>query len=324
MFPSAESANVEIEQLRAQLAAALGTIEQSDRARRHGLLMQAFIDGSDLLAWLKDERGRLVWANRPWFEQFGLDEDKALDKTDFELFASAEAQRMRALDLEVLGGHVPVTGLERTLDADGRERCWRVVRFPFHDSQGSRFVGGIADDDTTRTRQHEEAHRQSITDGLTGLLNRRGFDALAEPELLRAQRRGSSCTLVFIDLDGLKGVNDRLGHAAGDAIISLAAMILRKTFRTTDILARIGGDEFAVFAPDTDGAAESIRKRLGLAVAELSANPILEAQFGFSVGLMRCDPDGRETLAQMLERADQQMYAEKRGKRDGSSAPESV
>ncbi len=175
-----------------------------------------------------------------------------------------------------------------------------MTRFPFHDADGQRYVGGLADDDTERVRQHEAAHRQSISDNLTGLLNRHGFDALAEPELLRARRRGASCTLVCIDLDGLDGVNERLGLAAGDAIISLASMILRKNFRTTDIIARIGDGAFAVLAPDSDGQVDVIRRRLQAAVAELSANPILEAQFEFSVGLLLCEPGGSESLAQLL------------------------
>ncbi len=300
---------IETEQLRETLAIAQATIESSERFSRHGLLMQAFMDGSAQLAWLKDERGRLVWANRRWFEQFGIDESTAPDKTDFELFPEAEAQRIRALDLEVLGGHTPQHSIETMLGSDGRELSWRVTRFPFHDAAGQRYVGGLAEDDTERVRQHEIAHRQSITDNLTGLLNRHGFDAQAAPELLRARRRGSSCTLVCIGLDGLSGVHVRLGSAASDALISLASMILRKSFRTTDIVARIDGDRFAILAPDSSGEVDVIRRRLQAAVAELSANPILEAQFDFRIGLLLCEPAGSESLAQLLDLVELQMTA---------------
>lgn len=309
--PDEQAPPTEVEQLRQALAVAAETIEKSELIRHHSLLLQAFMDGSDLLAWLKDERGRLVWANRRWFELFGFDAAASLDKTDFELFAEPEAQRMRALDLEVLGGHAPLRGIETTVAGDGREHCWRVTRFPFHDAGGQRYVGGLADDDTARIREHEAAHRQSITDNLTGLLNRHGFDAVAEPELQRARRRGSSCTMVCIDLDGLGSVNERLGQAAGDAIISLAAMILRKNFRTTDIVARIGDGAFAILAPDSDGVVDVIRRRLQAAVAELSANPILEAQFEFSVGLLHCEPGGSESLAQLIGQVVQQMVVAK-------------
>lgn len=300
---------IETEQLRETLAIAQARIESTERFSRHGLLIQAFIDGSAQLAWLKDERGRLVWANRRWFEQFGIDESTATDKTDFDLFPEAEAQRIRALDLDVLGGHTPQHSIEKMLGSDGRDLIWRVTRFPFHDAAGQRYVGGLAEDDTERMRQFEITHRQSITDSLTGLLNRHGFDTQAEPELLRARRRGSSCTLVCIGLDGLSGVNQRLGSAASDALISVASMILRKSFRTTDIVARIGDESFAILAPDSYGEVEVIRRRLQAAVAALSANPILEAQFDFRIGLLHCEPAGSESLAQLLERVDQQMTA---------------
>lgn len=305
----------ELARLRLELSAAELRIAESELFRRDSLLLRAFMDRSDTIAWLKDERGRLVWANRNWFERFGLHEVDTIDKTDFELFGEADAARIRALDLDILGGHTPRQSVEIVVDAAGVARCWQVTRFPFHDSLGQRYIGSIASDDTERARQHDEIRRQSISDPLTGLLNRRGFDTLAAPELSRARRRGAYCVLAFIDLDGLKGVNDRLGHAAGDAVIVLAGMLLRKVFRSTDIIARIGGDEFAVFAPDTGGDVESIRRRLAASVSELSANPILEAQLGFSIGLRPCPPDGRETLALLIAEADGLRYREKQGKR---------
>lgn len=305
----------ELARLKLELAAAEARIAASDVIRRDSLLLRAYMDRSDLIAWLKDDRGRLVWANRNWFEAFGIDEAAALGCSDIELFAADDASRMRALDLEVLGGHQPQRGIERLHDTAGHDLSWQVTRFPFHDSRGERYVGGLAWDDTERVREHEEAHRQSITDPLTGLLNRRGFDALAGAELLRARRRGATCVLAFVDLDGLKSVNDRLGHAAGDAILVLAAMLLKKVFRTTDFVARLGGDEFAVLAPDSGDAVESIRRRLDAAVAELSASPILEAQLGFSIGLLACPPGGHESLGELLGQADGLMYADKQGKR---------
>lgn len=306
----AENARLQLE-----LSAAEFRIAESDLIRRDSLLLRAFMDRSDTIAWLKDERGRLVWANRNWFERFGLHAIDTLDKTDFELFGHDDAARARVQDLDILGGHEPQRSVEIVQDASGTARCWQVTRFPFHDSLGRRYIGSIASDDTERARQYEDIRRQSISDPLTGLLNRRGFDLQAAPELGRARRRGASCVLAFVDLDGLKGVNDRLGHAAGDAIIVLAAMLLRKVFRSTDIVARLGGDEFAVFAPDTGAEVDAIRHRLARAVEELSANPILEAQLGFSVGLRPCPPDSSESLEQLIAEADQLMYRDKQGKR---------
>jgi diguanylate cyclase (GGDEF)-like protein len=214
----------------------------------------------------------------------------------------------------VLGGHDPVRSIERHTSADGHARFWQVTRFPFHNGSGQRFVGGLAHDTTERVQQDDEVRRLAITDQLTGLLNRRGFFLLAEPELHRARRRSASCTLVFIDLDGLKGVNDRLGHQSGDAILQLAALILKKVFRETDIIARIGGDEFAVLASDTKGDVDAIHRRLDSAVVDLASNPILKAQLGFSIGLLDCEPTDTRPLDIMLAEADKKMYDDKRAK----------
>lgn len=308
--------HTEITQLRLEiqeLRAVTGT--EADNSRRDRVLLRAFMDRSDLVAWLKDERGALVYANRNWLDHFGFNERKAIGQTDFELFPHDLATRLRAGDLEVLGGHEPIHSVEDTTTHDGRVRCWQVTRFPFHNSTGERFVGGLAYDATERVRHDEEIRRLAITDPLTGLLNRRGFFLLAEPEMMRARRRQSACTIIFIDLDGLKSVNDRLGHQAGDAIIKLSALILKKAFRESDIVARIGGDEFAVFAPDTEGDIDTIRSRLRTAVDDLASNPILKAQLDFSVGLLRCGPDDSNSLDALLAKADELMYQQKRTKR---------
>ncbi len=172
----AENARLQLE-----LSAAEFRIAESDLIRRDSLLLRAFMDRSDTIAWLKDERGRLVWANRNWFERFGLHAIDTLDKTDFELFGHDDAARARVQDLDILGGHEPQRSVEIVQDASGTARCWQVTRFPFHDSLGRRYIGSIASDDTERARQYEDIRRQSISDPLTGLLNRRGFDLQAAP-----------------------------------------------------------------------------------------------------------------------------------------------
>lgn len=310
----------EVARLRSQLSAGVGEELEAEREtnRRDRILLRAFMDQGDLLVWLKDARGHIVYANRNWLQLFGLNEGSAIGKTDFELFPSEIAAQFRAKDLEVLGGHQIVRGIETATGRDEITRCWQITRFPFHNDSGERFIGGFAYDVTERMRQDEEIRQLAITDPLTGLFNRRGFDALAAPELTRARRRWSACTMIFIDLDGLKSVNDRLGHEAGDAIIQLTALILRKVFRETDIIARIGGDEFAVFAPDSQGDVEVIQGRLQAAAETLDSNPILKAQLQFSVGVLRCDPALGGSLDALLSQADELMYQQKRAKRNAS------
>ena len=125
-----------------------------------------------------------------------------------------------------------------------------------------------------RTHALEEANRRlaemSSTDSLTGLPNRRAFMEASERELHRAARTGQHCSVVMVDLDHFKQVNDRHGHAAGDAMLKAAASSLRSVLRDEDVVARWGGEEFIIFLPNTDGAAAlsvAEKARLTLATA---------------------------------------------------------
>lgn len=118
-----------------------------------------------------------------------------------------------------------------------------------------------------RQKVEAEVRRLSITDELTGLYNRRGFFLLANQQLKHTQRLQTPCCLLFVDLDGLKDINDTLGHEIGDRVLMHAADLLSKTFRDSDIVARLGGDEFVVFIPDCSGDLERISNRLQANVA---------------------------------------------------------
>jgi diguanylate cyclase (GGDEF)-like protein len=146
------------------------------------------------------------------------------------------------------------------------------------------------------------------TDPLTGLSNRRGFDALFDEEVYRATRTARPLTLMLVDLDRLKTINDDFGHAAGDVALKLVADVLR-TGRRTDRCARLGGDEFAVLLPDTGTAgAAGVAERLVGAVREV-------AEFAFPVTLslgIACTPGDGTTPEELHHAADTALYAAKR------------
>lgn len=153
----------------------------------------------------------------------------------------------------------------------------------------------------------------SITDELTGLNNRRGFLLLAEQQLKLAHRVKTSVCLLFIDLDGLKQVNDGLGHEMGDRLILDAAQVLQQTFRESDVLARFGGDEFAVFVPGCT-AGDDVVNRLEGSVQQFNRISERPYQVSMSIGLAACQVDRTTSLEQMLAQADQLMYHHKRTK----------
>lgn len=164
-----------------------------------------------------------------------------------------------------------------------------------------------------RRKAEEEVRQLSLTDDLTGLHNRRGFMLLAEQEWKVARRAGVSCALVYVDLDGLKDVNDTFGHEAGDALLRDAGRVLRTTFRDADVVSRLGGDEFAVFALACPPDAAAVKARLSARCEEFNRQPGRGYRLSMSVGVVPCDPGA--SLAQLVSRGDAAMYNEKKARK---------
>jgi diguanylate cyclase (GGDEF)-like protein len=175
-------------------------------------------------------------------------------------------------------------------------------------------------------RHHEETlARLAATDPLTGLTNRRGAIDLMVRELLRASRAGTPCSLLMLDLDRFKDINDRHGHAAGDAMLRAIAARFRAELRTADIVGRIGGEEFLVLLPETDAArAGQVAERLRAAIANIRVTTATAAiRITASIGAttltgFRCtNAAGAERLLDAAMRdADRLLYQAKAGGRD--------
>ncbi len=162
----------------------------------------------------------------------------------------------------------------------------------------------------------EELRRLATVDELTKLANRRGFFALGEHQLLVAARTRSAVALLFIDVDGLKNVNDELGHAMGDLLLKEAADVILETIRVSDLAGRLGGDEFCVLLmgdPELDP--ERAVDRLRQTAADHNARPGRNFPLSLSIGLSAL-PAGRSvTLEELIDAADEGMYEDKRRKR---------
>lgn len=173
----------------------------------------------------------------------------------------------------------------------------------------------------TGRRQSEKALRSlstemeqlALSDELTGLRNRRGFLVLADQALRMARRAKAKCVLVFADLDGLKRVNDARGHAAGDALIVDAARVLANVFRESDVVGRVGGDEFAVFALlDEHDGATAVRNRLQAELDRFNAQAVPSMRVSMSIGIEEIAPSADTPLDVLLSRADRAMYEKKK------------
>ena len=160
-----------------------------------------------------------------------------------------------------------------------------------------------------------EIHALSLRDELTGLSNLRGFRLLAEQALRMSRRSHVPFSLLFIDLDNLKKINDSFGHTVGSSILSDTGKILLATFRESDVLGRVGGDEFAVAGNFSQAAITVAIHRLRDSVAQRNGRAGQEPYLNLSLGHITCEPDSQETLDELLEKADFSMYEEKRRKK---------
>ena len=157
--------------------------------------------------------------------------------------------------------------------------------------------------------QANELRALSLTDVLSSLYNRRGFMTIASQLLRIANREGQYMWLLFLDVDGLKVVNDTLGHLQGDQLITDVAAILRRVARESDVPARLGGDEFVVLIPN--GSADDAQRlcaRLEEAAKAQNARAERPYEIAFSIGVAEYNPEAPGTMDDFIRRADGEMY----------------
>jgi diguanylate cyclase (GGDEF)-like protein len=155
----------------------------------------------------------------------------------------------------------------------------------------------------------------AFTDELTGLYNRRGFLSLSERQLKITSRSGCVMGLFYIDVDGLKRINDSLGHSVGDLALMSTAEVLRMTFRESDVVARLGGDEFGVLAVEDSSLSEaSIMARLRESLKTIRAQKS-RYRLSLSVGVVQFNSSATTTIAEFMFQADRAMYQAKRKRR---------
>lgn len=156
----------------------------------------------------------------------------------------------------------------------------------------------------------------AVDDELTGMANRRGFFLLGNQALAFCQRQGVDALIAFADVDGLKLVNDAYGHGSRDKLLILAATAMAQGFRVSDVVGRIGGDEFAVVLTSYEGAEHRATERLDAAVKECNAE-LADARFelSMSVGTARFEHENPEDLDTLLRQADASMYSDKHRRR---------
>ncbi len=171
----------------------------------------------------------------------------------------------------------------------------------------------IVSDITDRKKLEDDLRKMTITDELTGIFNRRGFFTLAEQQLKVAKREKKRATIFYADIDGFKGINDGYGHEEGDNVLTETSNILKESFRESDIIARIGGDEFVIMVTETtETSIKTLMSRLKANIEAFNIRSGKPYHLSLSIGMSRYDPQTPCSLDELTSRADKMMYQQKK------------
>ena len=280
-------------------------------------LFDALLSSSPDLNYIYDLDGRFMYANQALFGLYGTTLAEIVGKSLFDLGAPSAPQVAQHMRQAIESRATLRVEMPYTL-ACGKEVIHEFLFIPVFDENGCvEAVAGTARDVTERRALEDKIRRSANYDSLTELPNRNLFRDRLELELRRAARTGLPIALLFIDLDGFKEVNDRLGHAAGDQLLQQAARRIGTCVRGSDTVARLGGDEFTViFSEVTQLAHVEI---LAQAILEALALPFAiqqkEAHISGSIGITLF-PQDAATSEELLRNADQAMYVAKNAGRN--------
>ncbi len=290
--------------------------EQERKLKETKNRLQLAIEGANLGLWDWNNQSGAVQFNDKWAEMLGyeLEDLKSDIRTWQELMHEADKERV----YEQLEQHLQ--GLTSDYESEHRlktkDGSWKWIkdigRVVERDEEGTPLrTVGIHQDIDARKRAEQRAEYLAFHDKLTGLYNRRYFEN--ERERLNDSRR-LPISIIVADMNKLKFVNDNYGHQSGDEYIKTAAEVFTSVTRKEDVVARIGGDEFAVLLPETDAAtAEKICNRFYEQLAEINAVRKSDKQLGISLGYATMI-DQQQDLTEIFEIADHRMYENKEGK----------
>lgn len=277
------------------------------------LRMQTTIDTLPSPIFIKDRSGRYIACNKAFEDYIGLTRTKIIGSSVYDVAPMELAKIYEKADQELMlrGGTQSYEANVRYADGSYHDVVFRKSVF-LNAAGESDGISGTMLDITERKLLERQLELAAATDFLTGINNLRTFYELADQEFRRFVRSGGDLSLIVIDLDHFKEINDRLGHAAGDEALRQFVAVVQAKLREQDIFARAGGDEFRLLLPATQltGAA-LVAERIRAAVSQLSiTSPHGAASLSISAGICSCLP-GDESLDDVTKRADAALYKAK-------------
>ena len=247
----------------------------------------------------------------------GYEPEELVGRPAYDLVHREDLARVRETNDEVSRRPFLATVDYRIRRKDRRYIWFESTSHVIAHSDGStpKEIISVSRDITERKQNEERLRELAVLDELTGLYNRRGFVTLANQQLKAARRAKRNALVLFADLNNLKQINDTLGHKDGDQALIDAAHIFNRTFRESDVVARVGGDEFAILAIETDGGhLDIIRSRIETALQLANSDRARAFELSMSIGAATYDPSRNDSVEELLAWADKSMYEHKRAR----------
>ncbi|HEX5328753.1 sensor domain-containing protein [Sulfuricurvum sp.] len=292
--------------------------EQEDHLRKTQAKLAAVISTIPDMIWVKDANGVYLMCNPALEHFFGVPAEEIIGKTDFDFMSQEQADVCRQNDIKAIEtGTISINEEEVIFASSGQCLTIETRKIPVLNNDEFMGVLGIGRDISERKAIDTKIEYLAHHDALTGLPNRILVKERAEQIMAHAKRSGTKAAFLFIDLDGFKGINDTLGHSAGDAMLKTIALRLKECVRESDTISRQGGDEFLLILSDvkdpnaTALTAEKILKELEKSFEV--ATHTLSASGSIGIALY---PDHGETFETLLQSADTAMYKAKESGRN--------
>ncbi len=293
---------------------------------REQTMFTTILDNVPVGVYLKDRAGLIRFYNRTIAERFDIDRQQWIGKCSYDLWDKSVADQIMAEEQLIMRSFQPLESIATIPEPSGSISQWKNYKVPCVNADGELMLSCCSIDLTEPTRREAELQRirkeleeanhklssLALTDALTGLWNRRAFDAQLETSIIAAQRSRHGLALMLIDADHFKNINDRYGHPYGDCVLRNLAVVLNRVKRAEDVACRFGGEEFAVLMPaiDIEGA-----RTLALRIMDsLRLFPWEKEPVTVSIGLAMCSDTCSSD--ELTDDADTALYQAKREGRD--------
>jgi diguanylate cyclase (GGDEF)-like protein/PAS domain S-box-containing protein len=289
-----------------------------EQVNEQSYLLDTMLNNIDAHIYVKDCERTFIYVNARVAELFGDKAENIIGKKDTDILPKEVAEHFYQSDKKVFETNKKQVIEETTHNEDGETCHYISTKVPFNQPDKLPALIGFSSDVTELFKLKEEFKQLANTDPLTNLYNRRFFTEKAEKEYQRAKRYSLSTTLISIDIDHFKSINDKFGHPAGDQVLIEVANQLQENLRQTDILARIGGEEFSILLPETSTkSAIAFAERIREAQSKLKITGEWQGEITLSVSIgVSSFLSSDKAFDDLFSRADKALYEAKNSGRN--------